>query len=74
MNYSVPINTSLPIQNVSYKVKFLEEVDRFGNSKWMKDCMDSMEAFGMYTYWNNNTILRKNYDIVSGRFDINDYI
>lgn len=74
MTQIAPLNSSLPVQNVSYKKKFLDDKDKYGNTKWMKDNLDAGEAYGMYTYWNNNMKLKKNYDIMSGRFDIHDYI
>lgn len=67
-----PINSSLPIQQVSYEVKFLKEKDKNGVTKWMKDTMDALEALGRYGFY-NNIELRKNYEIMSGRFNVEDY-
>ena len=73
MLYNRPVNSSMPAQQVSYKVKFLEKRDRYGNTKWMKDSMDALEAVGRYSFY-NNVELRKNYEIMSGRFNVDDYI
>lgn len=71
--YDRPINSSLPSQQVSYKVKFLQEKDKNGNTKWMKDSMDALESVGRYSFF-NNIELRKNYEIMQGRFNVEDYI
>lgn len=73
MLHNTPINSALPAQQVSYKKKFIDDQDKYGNTKWMKDCMDALESLGRYSYY-NNIILKKNYDIVQGRFNIEDYI
>lgn len=68
-----PINSSLPRQQVSWKVKFEEDVDKNGVSKWAKDSMDALEGVGRYVFY-NNLELKKNYDIMQGRFNVEDYI
>lgn len=73
MLYNRPVNSSLPAQQVSYKVKFLEKLDRNGLTKWQKDTMDALESVGRYSFF-NNIELRKNYEIMSGRFNVEDYI
>ena len=70
--FNRPVNSSLPAQQVSYNTKFLKDRDPNGNTKWMKDTMDALESVGRYGMF-NNIELRKNYEIVQGRFDINDY-
>lgn len=67
------MGSSLPIQQVSYKTKFLTRLDKNGTSKWQKDCVDALESLGRYSMFNNME-LRKNYDIMSGRFNVEDYI
>lgn len=71
--YNRPVNSSLPQQQVSYKKKFLDDKDKFGHTKWMKDSMDALEAVGRYSFY-NNVELRKNYEIMQGRFNVEDYI
>lgn len=71
--YNRPVNSSLPSQQVSYKTKFLEKVDKNGFTKWMKDSMDALESVGRYSFY-NNIELRKNYEIMQGRFNVEDYI
>lgn len=71
--YNRPINSSLPIQQVSYKKKFLDDKDDNGVTKWMKDSMDALESIGRYSFF-NNIELRKNYEIMQGRFNIEDYV
>ena len=71
--FNRPVNSSLPAQQVSYNTKFLKDRDPNGNTKWMKDTMDALESVGRYGMF-NNIELRKNYEIVQGRFDINDYV
>ena len=73
MLYNRPVNSSLPAQQVSYKDKFVKEKDINGNTKWMKDCMDALESVGRYSFY-NNIELRKNYEIMQGRFNVEDYI
>jgi len=68
-----PINSSLPIQQVSYKTKFLTNKDKNGLTPFMKDTMDSLEAIGRYSFY-NNIELQKNYQIMQGRFNVEDYI
>jgi len=68
------LNSALPAQQVSYKIKFEEEVDGYGNSKWMKDNMDALEAIGVRFIYKNSLVLRKNYEIMEGRFNIEDYV
>jgi len=71
--YNKPVNAALPSQQVSFKKKFLEDKDKYGNSKWMKDCMDALEGIGRYSFY-NNIELRKNYEIMQGWFNVEDYI
>jgi hypothetical protein len=71
--YNRPINSSLPVQQVSYKKKFLDDKDDNGVTKWMKDSMDALESIGRYSFF-NNIELRKNYEIMQGRFNIEDYV
>lgn len=71
--YNRPINSSLPAQQVSYHIKFERNKDKNGNTKWMKDTMDALESIGRYSFY-NNIELRKNYDIMQGRFNVEDYI
>ena len=73
MLYNKPVNSSLPAQQVSYKVKFLKEKDQNGFTKWMKDSMDALESVGRYSFY-NNIELRKNYEIMQGRFNVEDYV
>ena len=73
MLYNRPVNSSLPAQQVSWKVKFEKEKDQNGNTKWMKDSMDALESVGRYSFY-NNIELRKNYEIMQGRFNVEDYI
>ena len=73
MLYNKPVNSSLPAQQVSWKVKFEKEKDVNGNTKWMKDTMDALESVGRYAFY-NNIELRKNYEIMQGRFNVEDYI
>lgn len=73
MLYNKPVNSSLPAQQVSWKVKFEKEKDQNGNTKWMKDSMDALESVGRYSFY-NNIELRKNYEIMQGRFNVEDYI
>lgn len=73
MLFNRPVNSSLPAQQVSYKVKFEKDKDINGNTKWMKDSMDALESVGRYSFY-NNIELRKNYEIMSNRFNIEDYI
>lgn len=68
-----PINSSLPRQQVSWHVKFEEDKDKNGITKWMKDSIDALEGVGRYVFY-NNLELRKNYDIMQGRFNVEDYI
>ena len=68
-----PINSSLPRQQVSWYVKFEEDKDKNGITKWMKDSIDALEGVGRYVFY-NNLELRKNYDIMQGRFNVEDYI
>lgn len=69
---SKPLNASLPRQQLPLKKK-LEEMDKYGNSKWMKDCLDSLEALGRYQFY-QNLALRDNYRIVSKEFDLKHYM
>ena len=39
----------------------------------MKDSIDALEGVGRYVFY-NNLELRKNYDIMQGRFNVEDYI
>lgn len=71
--YNRPVNSSLPAQQVSWKVKFEKEKDQNGFTKWMKDSMDALESVGRYSFY-NNIELRKNYEIMQGRFNVEDYI
>ena len=48
-------------------------MDKYGNSKWMKDCLDSLEALGRYQFY-QNLALRDNYRIVSKEFDLKHYM
>ena len=73
MLYNRPVNSSLPSQQVSYKEKFLKDKDKNGFTKWMKDSMDALESVGRYSFY-NNIELRKNYEIMQARFNIEDYI
>lgn len=73
MLYNRPVNSSLPSQQVSYKEKFLKDKDDNGFTKWMKDSMDALESVGRYSFY-NNIELRKNYEIMQGRFNVEDYI
>jgi len=73
MLYNRPVNSSLPSQQVSYDVKFKKEKDKNGYTKWMKDSMDALESVGRYSFY-NNIELRKNYEIMQGRFNVEDYI
>ena len=73
MLYNRPVNSSLPAQQVSYKVKFEKEKDQNGFTKWQKDSMDALESVGRYSFY-NNIELRKNYEIMQGRFNVEDYI
>jgi len=73
MLYNRPVNSSLPAQQVSWKVKFEKDKDQNGNTKWMKDSMDALESVGRYSFY-NNIELRKNYEIMQGRFNVEDYI
>jgi len=68
-----PVNSALPIQQVSWNVKFEKEKDKYGNTKWMKDNLDALESIGRYSFY-NNAELRKNYEIMEGRFNVEDYI
>lgn len=68
-----PVNSSLPRQQVNYKVKFEDDVDKYGNTKWMKDTMDALESIGRYSFKNNRE-LQKNYQIMQGRFNVEDYV
>ena len=68
-----PVNSALPRQQVSLKEKFDIDKDRFGITKWMKDTMDSLEGIGRYIFY-NNVDLRKNYEIMQGRFNLEDYV
>lgn len=68
-----PINSSMPAQQVSWKTKFETDKDKQNNTKWMKDSMDALEALGRYSFY-NNIELRKNYEIMQGRFNVEDYI
>lgn len=68
-----PYYSSLPLQQVSSKVKFEEDKDLTGCTKWMKDNMDALEVMGTnFLFYNKDT--RKNYEIISGKFNIDDYI
>ena len=71
--YNKPVNSSLPSQQVSWKTKFEKEKDKNGNTKWMKDTLDALESVGRYSFF-NNIELRKNYEIMQGRFNVEDYI
>lgn len=71
--YNRPVNSSLPAQQVSYTVKFNKDKDKNGLTKWQKDCLDSLESVGRYSFY-NNIELRKNYEIMQGRFNVEDYI
>ena len=51
--YNRPVNSSLPAQQVSYKVKFEKEKDQNGFTKWQKDSMDALESVGRYSFYNN---------------------
>ena len=73
MLYNRPVNSSLPSQQVSYKEKFFKDKDKNGYTKWMKDSMDALESVGRYSFY-NNIELRKNYEIMQGRFNVEDYI
>jgi hypothetical protein len=73
MLYNRPVNSSLPSQQVSYKEKFEKDKDKNGFTKWMKDSMDALESVGRYSFY-NNIELRKNYEIMQGRFNVEDYI
>jgi len=73
MLYNKPVNSSLPAQQVSWEVKFKKEKDKNGNTKWMKDTMDALESVGRYSFY-NNIELRKNYEIMQGKFNVEDYI
>jgi hypothetical protein len=72
LDISKPLNASLPRQQLPLKKK-LEEMDKYGNSKWMKDCLDSLEALGRYQFY-QNLALRDNYRIVSKEFDLKHYM
>ena len=72
LDISKPLNASLPRQQLTLKKK-LEEMDKYGNSKWMKDCLDSLEALGRYQFY-QNLALRDNYRIVSKEFDLKHYM
>lgn len=67
------VNSALPLQQVSYKTKFETEKDKYNITKWMKDSMDALESIGRGTLYHNIDI-RKNYEIMQGRFNIEDYI
>ena len=67
-----PLNSTMPLQMVSYKTKFETKKDKFGNTEWMKDSIDALESIGRYVFF-NNLELKKNYDIMQGRFNIQDY-
>jgi hypothetical protein len=67
-----PINSALPRQQVSNYEKFEKDKDSNGNTKWMKDTLDALEGIGRYVFY-NSIELRKNYEIMSGRFNIEDY-
>lgn len=66
-----PLNASLPRQQISLKEK-LKDKDKFGISKFMKDCLDSLEAIGRYQYF-QNMALKVNYAIVSKEFNMAHY-
>ena len=67
-----PINSALPRQQVDFKTKFETDKDQWGNTRWMKDSIDALEGLGRYVFY-NNVELRKNYEIMEGRFNIHDY-
>jgi len=67
-----PLNSALPRQQLSLKQK-LEDRDKFGNSEWMKDCMDAIEAIGRFQL-GNNLKLKENYEIIKGRFVLEHYL
>lgn len=69
---SRPINSAMPSQQVSYKTKFETKVDKNGITPWMRDSIDALEGIGRYVFY-NNIELRKNYEIMQGRFNIQDY-
>lgn len=71
--YNRPVNSSLPAQQVSWETKFKKDLDKNGFTKWMKDSMDALESVGRYSFY-NNIELRKNYEIMQGRFNVEDYI
>jgi len=73
MLYNKPVNSSLPAQQVSWETKFKKDKDKNGCTKWMKDSMDALESVGRYSFY-NNIELRKNYEIMQGRFNVEDYI
>jgi len=73
MLYNRPVNSSLPAQQVSYKTKFFKDLDKNGFTRWMKDTVDALESVGRYSFF-NNIELRKNYEIMQGRFNVEDYI
>lgn len=67
-----PINSALPRQQVSWKIKFEVDKDKNNVTKWQKDSVDALEGIGRYVFY-NNVELRKNYEIMEGRFNIQDY-
>jgi hypothetical protein len=69
---SKPLNAALPRQQLPLTKK-LEELDKFGVSKWMKDTMDALEAVGRYQFA-QNMALKENYKIVSKEFDLAHYM
>ncbi len=71
LNYK-PLNTALPLQQVPLSIK-LKNPDKYGNTDFMKDSLDAIEAIGRYYYY-SNLPLRDNYKIVSKEFDIKHYM
>ncbi len=67
-----PIGQNLPLQQLSLKDK-LDSPDKYGVSRWARECMDSLESIGRTSFF-DNAYLFDNYDIADGNFNIKHYI
>ncbi len=72
MSVSSYIATGLPLQQLTLDEK-RKNLDKFGVSDWEKMNLDGLEGIAKLQFY-NNIKLKKNYDLLRGVFNYEDYI